>query len=133
MFAVLRERLPIKEQSVEQWLALAAEERRPWIEQADLRAAAALLLLEQAALRRQLLLAQDDLKQRYLASRDQGDAGLVKAGSAIEKLLQDSGFLSRPAELLSTGYGLPQAEEWQQLRSESSARQGQLMALAGEL
>jgi len=133
MFAVLRERLPVREQAVEQWLALPAAQRRPWIEQADLRAAAALLLLEQAALRRQLLLAQDDLKQRYLASRDKSDAGLVRAGGAIEKLLQESGFLSRPAELLSDGYGLPQPEEWQRLRSESGARQSQLLALAGEL
>ena len=58
MFAVLKERLGLPQHSVEQWLELDAAERQPWIDRADLRAAAALLLVEQAALRRQLLLAR---------------------------------------------------------------------------
>ena len=133
MFDILRQRLPIEAESVEQWLALEPAQRRPWIERADLRAAAALLLLEQAALRRQLLLAQDDLKRRYLASRGRQDSDLAQAGGAIEQMLRDSGFLSRPAELLEHGYGLPQAAEWQRLRQQSQARQRQLRSLAGEL
>ncbi|WP_413770346.1 hypothetical protein, partial [Vibrio vulnificus] len=57
MFNVLKKYLPIKQQTVEDWLALDAAERRVWFEQADLRTSAALLLLEQASYRRQLLLA----------------------------------------------------------------------------
>ncbi|MCQ4021322.1 hypothetical protein, partial [Klebsiella pneumoniae] len=55
MFTILKERLGLPQDSVEQWLELDAAERQPWIDRADLRAAAALLLVEQAALRRQLL------------------------------------------------------------------------------
>jgi hypothetical protein len=53
---------------VEDWLALDADQRRSG-SPADLRTSAALLLLEQASLRRQLLLAQDEVKQRYLSAR----------------------------------------------------------------
>jgi hypothetical protein len=60
--------LPIKQETVEDWLDLSR--RAPqWFEQADLRTSAALLLLEQASFRRQLLLAQDEVKQRYLGQR----------------------------------------------------------------
>jgi replicative DNA helicase len=65
MFEVLKKQLPIKQALVEDWLALDAEQRRSG-SPADLRTSAALLLLEQASLRRQLLLAQDEVKQRYL-------------------------------------------------------------------
>jgi hypothetical protein len=106
--------------------------RRTWFDGADLRASAALLLLEQASLRRQLLLAQDEVKQKYLGARDQG--GMANANKTLQALLAGSGFLSRPAELLdSGGYGLPQASEWQRLQSESSSRQEQLQKLSGEL
>ena len=57
---------------VEAWLEQSAQARRQWFDEADLRASAALLLLEQAALRRQLLLAQDELKRRYLTGRAAG-------------------------------------------------------------
>jgi len=133
MFAVLKERLPIPQQQVEDWLSQPASARRPWFEQADLRASAALLLLEQAALRRQLLLAQDELKRRYLAAREQQDAGLAKAGGALEQILANSGFLSRPAELLDGGYGLPQTGEWQRLEQQSASRQQQLRRLSDDL
>lgn len=132
MFEVLGERLQVRQRSVGDWLALPAKERGAWIERADLRAAAALLLLEQAAVRRQLLLAQEDLKQRYLAGPRHGGE-LVKAGGAIEQLLRDSGFLSRPAELLDEGYGLPQPAERRRLEARSRERQQQLHHLAGEL
>ena len=134
MFAVLRERLGLPQQDVEQWLALDASERRRWFDDADLRAGAALLLVEQAALRRHLLLAQEELKQRYLSGRERGDDGLANADEALQGILASSGYLSRPAELLDgQGYGLPQASEWQRLERESSQRQAHLAQLSDEL
>ncbi|MEG4313769.1 DUF4105 domain-containing protein [Pseudomonas sp. FIP_A4] len=133
MFVVLKERLGLPQNSVEQWLELDAAKRRPWIERADLRAAAALLLVEQAALRKQLLLAQDELKNRYLGGRGQ-DARLDKADGALQEILASSGYLSRPAELLDgDGYGLPQASEWRRLERESEQRQLRLNQLSEEL
>ena len=134
MFNVLKTRLPIKQQTVEDWMALNADERRPWFEHADLRASAAMLLLEQASFRRQLLLAQDEVKQKYLNARGLKNSGMDKANKTLQEILASSGFLSRPAELLgSSGYGLPQAKEWEMLESESSQRQKQLLRLTGDL
>lgn len=133
MFAVLQQRLPIEQDKVEDWLEQPAAARRPWFAQADLRASAALLLLEQAALRGQLLLAQEELKRRYLSGRAAQDPSLNKAGGALEKILANSGFLSRPAELLEGGYGLPQRAEWQRLEAESRSRQQQLRQLSDDL
>jgi hypothetical protein len=134
MFEVLKKHLPIKQETVEDWLALKAEERRKWFDQADLRTSAALLLLEQAAFRQQLLLAQDEVKQRYLGARELKNGGMDKANATLQQILANSGFLSRPAELLGAGgYGLPQPSEWQHLESESSLRQKQLQALTGDL
>lgn len=133
MFAVLRQRLPIQHDSVEAWLEQPAAARSQWFAKADLRASAALLLLEQAALRRQLLLAQDELKRRYLTGRAAGDPSLNKAGAALEQILANSGFLSRPAELLEGGYGLPQQQEWERLEASSRERQQQLRQLSDEL
>ncbi|WP_077047094.1 DUF4105 domain-containing protein [Pseudomonas sp. KK4] len=134
MFEVLRKSLPIKQDKVEDWLDLKAQERRQWFEQADLRTSAALLLLEQASFRRQLLLAQDEVKQRYLGARELKNGGMDKANQTLREILDNSGFLSRPAELLgSGGYGLPQPNEWQRLESESSERQKQLLVLSGDL
>ncbi len=133
MFVVLKEHLPIPQEQVDDWLALDASERRPWFAQADLRTSAALLLLEQAAQSRQLLLAQDELKRRYLSGREQRDGSVDKAGGTLEKILASSGFLSRPAELLEGGYGLPQAAEWQHLEQESRSRQLQLRQLSDDL
>lgn len=133
MFAIAQTRLALPYQSLDQWLALAAAQRRQWIAQDDLRSAAALLLLEQAALRRQLLLAQDELKQHYLSTAARADQRVVQAGDTMQQILAGSGFLSRPAELLNGGYGLPQALEWQQLQEQSQARQTHLRGLASEL
>ncbi|WP_095190289.1 DUF4105 domain-containing protein [Pseudomonas sp. Irchel 3E19] len=134
MFDVLKKQLPIKQNSVEQWLSLTAEERRPWFERADLRTSAALLLLEQASYRRQLLLAQDEVKQRYLGARELENGGMDKANATLQEILANSGFLSRPAELLdSKGYGLPQPSEFSRLEAESSQRQKKLLALSGDL
>ncbi|CAM5330539.1 hypothetical protein SSTU70S_06437 [Stutzerimonas stutzeri] len=133
MFVVLKERLGLPQDTVEQWLELDAAKRRPWIERADLRRAAALLLVEQAALRKQLLLAQDELKNRYLGGRGH-DARLDKADGALQEILASSGYLSRPAELLDgDGYGLPQASEWRRLERESEQRQLRLNELSEEL
>ncbi|TBU78406.1 DUF4105 domain-containing protein [Phytopseudomonas daroniae] len=133
MFKVLQQRLPIRQQQVEDWLEQPSSERRQWFEQADLRASAAMLLLEQAAMRRQLLLSQDELKQRYLTGRAAKDPNLDKAGDALEQILAGTGFLSRPAELLEGGYGLPQQGEWQRLESETRNRQQQLSLLSADL
>lgn len=103
MFEVLRKQLPIKQTTVEDWLALEAEQRRQWFDRADLRTSAALLLLEQAGLRRQLLLAQDEVKQRYLNGRALKDGSFDKANETLQAMLANSGFLSRPAELLGAG------------------------------
>nr|WP_218165206.1 DUF4105 domain-containing protein [Pseudomonas agarici] len=134
MFEVLKKHLPIRQQTVEDWLSLSPEDRRPWFAQADLRTSAALLLLEQAGYRRQLLLAQDEVKQKYLSGRDIKDSGMDQANRTLQAILANSGFLSRPAELLgSGGYGLPQPGEWQRLEAESSQRQQQLQRLTGDL
>ncbi|MFJ4196059.1 DUF4105 domain-containing protein [Pseudomonas sp. NPDC089534] len=134
MFDVLKKQLPIPQTTVEDWLSLSAEERRPWFERADLRTSAALLLLEQASFRRQLLLAQDEVKQRYLGARELENGGMEKANATLQQILANSGFLSRPAELLdSRGYGLPQPSEFSRLEAESSQRQKQLLALSGDL
>lgn len=134
MFDVLKKQLPIKQTSVEDWLSLSAEERRQWFERADLRTSAALLLLEQASYRRQLLLAQDEVKQRYLGARELENGGMDKANATLQEILANSGFLSRPAELLdSHGYGLPQPSEFKRLQDESAQRQKQLLALSGDL
>ncbi|WP_419737169.1 DUF4105 domain-containing protein [Pseudomonas sp. COR18] len=134
MFEVLKQHLPIKQETVEDWLTLRPAERRPWFAQADLRTSAALLLLEQAGYRRQLLLAQDEVKQKYLGGREIKDGGMDQANRTLQAILANSGFLSRPAELLgSSGYGLPQPGEWQRLEAESAQRQQQLQRLTGDL
>jgi hypothetical protein len=134
MFEVLKKHLPIPQTQVEDWLALSAEQRRTWFDKADLRTSAALLLLEQASFRKQLMLAQDEVKQRYLGARELKNGGMAKADATLQQILANSGFLSRPAELLgSGGYGLPQPKEWQRLESESASRQKQLQSLTGDL
>ncbi|MFY1665730.1 DUF4105 domain-containing protein [Pseudomonas sp. Pseu.R1] len=134
MFDVLRKSTDVKEKSVEDWLALPAKERQPYFAKADLRASAALLLLEQASMRRQLLLAQDEVKQRYLSAVEKKDNRVSQATGTLQDILANSGFLSRPAELLgSGGYGLPQEGEWGRLEAESSQRQKQLARLSGDL
>ena len=132
MFAIARQRLGLAQAGVEDWLALPARERRQRFAAADLRAGAALLLLEEAAQRRQLLLAQDELKQDYLERRARG-ASTATADRTLRQLLADSGFLSRPAELLDGGYGLPQDGEWQRLEAQSRQRQAQLRQLSERL
>lgn len=134
MFEVLRKQLPVPQKNVEDWLAQDAEQRRPWFAKADLRTSAALLLLEQASLRRQLLLAQDEVKQRYLNASALKDGTVDKANETLQQMLANSGFLSRPAELLGTqGYGIPQADEREYLERTASERQAQLLRLSTNL
>ncbi|WP_010488146.1 DUF7844 domain-containing protein [Pseudomonas sp. S9] len=133
MFDVLRTHLPIKQESVDDWLELPAKQRSQWFAQADIRTTAAMMLLEKAAQRKQILVAQQELKERYLSGRKVPDKGLDKAGNALEQILANSGFLSRPAEMLEGGYGLPQPAEWQRLETESSNRQKYLLKLRDSL
>ncbi|MFJ4431823.1 DUF4105 domain-containing protein [Pseudomonas sp. NPDC089395] len=134
MFEVLKQQLPIKQDKVEDWLELDAERRRTWFAQANLRTSAALLLLEQASLRKQLLLAQDEVKQRYLNAIELKDGSMNKANQTLQQMLANSGFLSRPAELLDAkGYGLPQPAERKHLEKVSSERQAQLLRLSTDL
>lgn len=130
MFEVLRQHQAIPQQEVEQWLDLPPSERQPWIANADLRSSAAMLLLEQAAMRRQVLLAQDELKRTYLDPAVAPDTATWRhASQTLQQALKLSGFLSRPAELVPQGYGLPQPGETEQLQTDSAARQVQLRQL----
>ncbi len=133
MFAVIRQRLAVPQTDVDGWLKQPAAQRRTWLARADLQASAALLLLEQAAFRQQLLLAQDELKQRYMGADAASDPTLNKAGDTIGRMLLNSGFLSRPAELLEGGYGLPQPGEWARLGQQTADRQQTLRTLSDDL
>jgi hypothetical protein len=134
MFEVLRQRMPIPQSEVEEWLDLPAAQRSKWFADADLRSNAALLLLEQAALRRQALLAQDELKNTYLNQQNASEkSNWGQASQTLQALLTESGFLSRPAQLLHSGYGLPQDSEWQELQEQSGAHQRQLRLLSKQL
>ncbi|MGH8086485.1 MAG: DUF4105 domain-containing protein [Lysobacter sp.] len=134
MYEVARGELALPQANVEDWLEASPAERRPWLDDAGLRASAALLLLEQAAWRRQVLLAREDLKRRYLG-RDDGDARFADADRQLQQVLRQSGFLSRPAELLDgqPGYGLPQAAELQWLATEGARRRARLDQLGEQL
>ena len=134
MFEVARQALQLPQAQVQDWLDLPAGERAPWLERADLRASAALLLLEQAALRRQELLARDELKRRFLGR----DANWRTAGAdtlaALQDVLRLEGILSRPATLLpDAGYGLPQYEEREALTRESNRQAAQWRQQSGLL
>lgn len=134
MYEVAHAELALPQATVEDWLAAKPEARRPWLDGAGLRASAALLLLEQAAYRRQVLLAREDLKRRYL-DRDGADPGFAGADQRLQQVLRQSGFLSRPAELLEgqAGYGLPQAGELQWLAAEGARRRAGLEQLGEQL
>ncbi len=120
MFDVAKQSLHLPQSRAEDWLDLPPGERMSWLQRADLRASAALLLLEQAALRRQELLARDELKRRFLGF-DADKRSNADALAALQDFLRLEGFLSRPAALLpNSGYGLPQREEREALAQESS-------------
>lgn len=144
MYAVAREELGLPQADVETWLALPARQRRAWFDRAGMRASAAMLLLEHAAQRRQVLLAQQELKHRYLGratglvaggGSDDAADGFDAADAQLRAILRDSGFLSRPSELLSArhGYGLPQPAEIAALATETARRRERLDALNDRL
>ena len=123
MFEIARQELQLPQARLKDWLELPASERAPWLPRADLRASAALLLLEQAALRRQELLARDELKRRFLDPDADKRADNADALAALHDVLRLEGFLGRPAALLpDAGYGLPQSEERATLTQESNLR-----------
>lgn len=126
MFEVARETLQLPQEDARDWLGLPADERAPWLARADLRASAALLLLEQAALRRQELLARDELKRQFLGRAAKRPADGAAALAAVQDVLRLEGFLSRPAALLpDSGYGLPQLAEREALTQETNRQAAQ--------
>src|SRR5690606_30514546 len=87
-----------------------------------------------SARRRQMALARQELKRRYLDTR--GDGGEFEAADAtLQQMLRDSGVFSRPAGLLAgqAGYGLPQAAEISMLQPSADARAQRLTELSGQL
>ena len=110
MYAVARDELGLQARDAREWIALPPARRRPALEQAGLKGAAALLVLESAALRREEALARDQLKRRWLGRIAAADAGV--AGD-VRLFLEVGDAFSRPAAWLQgvDGYGLPQREE----------------------
>lgn len=133
LFEVARAQTGLPQRRVEDWLDASPQQRRPWLERADLKAAAALLVLEQAARRQQQLRVRDAFKRRYLRSDDPaGD--LHEAAGTLQTLLRETSWMSRPADLLAgTGYGLPQADERKALEAGGDARRERLRALEQRL
>ncbi len=131
LYAVARDALALPHPDAQAWLALPPAGRAPWLPQADLRTSAALLVLEHAAQRRQQLLLRDALKRRYLG-RDAPD-DIAPALQALRTWLGDTGFVSRPSELLPDGYGLPQSEERMRVAKEAQLRLARLREQDGAL
>src|SRR5690606_20601312 len=130
MFDVARAALDLPQAGVEEWLDLAPGRRAPWLERGDLRAGAALLLLEETALRREELLARDQLKR--LLSRPGGAAG-GDARARLQEVLGLEDLFSRPAALLPAGYGLPQRGEREHLAAEAARQAARLHGQAQSL
>ncbi|MEQ7990044.1 DUF4105 domain-containing protein [Xanthomonas hortorum] len=124
MFEVIRRGMPVPQTSVEQWLDARPDARAQWVDQGGLRETAAALLLEQAALRRQELLARDALKRLL----QPGAAGRDVVHGQLQALFARQAQLSHPATLLGTsGYGVPQADEQQQLTARVAQESGVLI------
>ncbi|MGN5561704.1 DUF4105 domain-containing protein [Xanthomonas hortorum pv. gardneri] len=124
MFEVIRRGMPVPQTSVEQWLDARPDARAQWFDQGGLRETAAALLLEQAALRRQELLARDALKRLL----QPGAAGRDAVQGQLQALFARQAQLSHPATLLGTsGYGVPQADEQQQLTARVAQESGVLI------
>lgn len=113
------------------WLELAPEMRAPWLAAAQLRDGAALLVLEHAARRREDMRLRDMLKRQLLDPRRAGDG--APAVATLHALLAAADSLSRPAQLLAGGYGLPQRDERGALQVEVEARARGLRGLRGQL
>jgi len=121
--------LPVAQ--VDDWLDLAPGTRAPWLAAAQVRDGAALLVLEHAARRREELRLRDVLKRQLLDPRHATDA--APAVATLRALLAAGNSLSRPAQLLASGYGLPQAEERAALQGDVEARARGLRGLRGQL
>lgn len=131
MFEVLRSQLRIPFDRLEDWFASPAHDREAWFTGAGTRSSAALLVLEQAIQRRHVLEIQQDLKQRFLAA--DAPQELTEAAQMMQGLLSGSSFLSRPGELLSEGYGLPQPEESERFLQLAADKQQALLTTADDL
>lgn len=131
LFAVAREALSLPQSDAQAWLSLSPAERAAWLPRADLRASAALLVLENAAQRRQQLLLRDELKRRYLGRKAPDD--IARALDALRTWLGDTGFVSRPSELVPAGYGLPQSDERKHVAEAAQARVTRLREQDGVL
>lgn len=132
LFGVVREQLQVPQQSFGDWLAAGADQRRPWLKDTGQAVTAALMVLEHAALRQQVQHIQQDLKMRYLNGRH-NEEQLREAGQLMQELLSGSGFLSRPADLLSQGYGLPQPADMEYLEQTISQHRTGLLDMADSL
>lgn len=129
VYDVARAQLGMPQRDVEDWMALAPAQRRPWLARADLRGSAALLVLEQAAWRRNERQVREALKQRYLR-----DDGRGTPDDAVRRLLQESAYLGRPAQLVAgAGYGVPQPHERDALASRSADLRDRLRGARVEL
>ncbi len=135
MFEVADAALGLPVDDVQAWFGLEPARREPFLAQAGLRDGAALLLLEQAALRREELLARDELKRRYLRRNGSGDGEVGAAMADLRNLLQDGAYAGRPTLLLpeDAGYGLPQADERARLREALAASNARTQALRSDL
>jgi len=122
---------PLPVARVDDWLDLAPDARAPWLAGTQLRDGAALLVLEHAARRREELRLRDVLKRRLLDPRHATDA--APALASLRALLAAGDGLSRPAHLLTEGYGLPQAAERAVLQEDVEVRAQGLRGLRGQL
>jgi len=131
LFDVAHAVQPLPVARADDWLDLAPDARTPWLADAQLRDGAALLVLEHAARRREELRLRDVLKRQLLDPRHAADA--APAVATLRALLATGNSLSRPAQLLTDGYGLPQAAERAVLRDDVDARAQGLRGLRGQL
>nr|WP_207750159.1 DUF4105 domain-containing protein [Luteimonas sp. MC1750] len=119
---------------VEAWLRMPPSARASGLEDADLRASAALLLLEEAALRREQQRARELLKRRLPRAGADGADAASDADGLLAEALREGGAFASPARLLSLpGYGVPQAAEREQARSEAAVRAARLRSLDARL
>lgn len=132
LFSGVRGQLQLPQQDFMEWLRLTADQRQPWLQNADLRTGAALLVLENAALRQQVRHVQQDLKLRFMTGSDD-QPELSMAGHLTLELLHANGFLSRPADLLPQGYGLPQPADQKLLEQAIDDRQAGILEMAERL
>ncbi|WP_233198698.1 MULTISPECIES: DUF4105 domain-containing protein [Luteimonas] len=128
---IARAAQPLPVTRVDDWLDLSPDARAPWLADAQLRDGAALLVLEHAARRREELRLRDVLKRQLLDPRQSGDA--APAVATLRALLAAGDGLSRPAQLLDGGYGLPYAAERSALQHDVQAGAATLRGLRGRL